>query len=71
MPLNARHELFVQLAGKPDAKGEFIEARDAMLKCHHVIANFAQIFGTSIDNRSRLGGEEFTQRRLCAFNLAR
>src|SRR5260370_42369626 len=60
VPLNARHEFFVQLAGKPDAKWKFLEARDSVLKCHYVIANFPKIFGTSIHNRSRLGGKQLT-----------
>jgi hypothetical protein len=71
MPLDARHEFFVQLAGKPDAKAKLLEARDSVLKRHYVIANFAKILGTSIHDRSRFSGEEFTQRCLCAFNLAR
>jgi hypothetical protein len=37
--LNSRGEFFVQLAGKPDAKGELLEARDSVLKSHYVIAN--------------------------------
>ena len=31
VPLNARREFFVQLAGKPDATGKFLEARDSVL----------------------------------------
>jgi hypothetical protein len=42
-----------------------------MLKGHYVIANFSKIFGTSIYDRSRLGGKQLTQRGLCAFNVAR
>jgi hypothetical protein len=60
VPLNARHEFFVQLARKPDAKRKSLEARDAVLKCHYVIANFPKIFGTSIHNRSRHGGTQLT-----------
>ena len=60
VPLNARHEFFVQLAGKPDAKGKFLEARDSVLKSHYVIANFPKILGTSIHDRSRLGGKQLT-----------
>jgi hypothetical protein len=71
LTLNARHEFFVQLAGKPDAKGKFLEARDSVLKSHYVIANFAKIFGTSIHDRSRLSGKQLTQCRLCPFYLAR
>src|ERR1700679_2919209 len=71
VPLNARHEFVVQLAGKPDAKRKFLEARDSVLKSHYVIANFPKILRTSIHDRSRLGGKQFTQRSLCAFNLAR
>jgi hypothetical protein len=67
---NARHEFFVQLAGKPDAKGEFFEARDSVLKSDDVVANFSKILGTSIHDRSRLGGKQLTQRGLCAFNSA-
>ena len=71
MPLDARHEFFVQLAGKPDAKGEFLEARDSVLKSDYVIADFPKILGTSIHDRSRLSGEQLTQRGLRTFNLAR
>jgi len=71
VPLNARHEFFVQLAGKPDAKGEFLEARDSVLKSDYVIADFPKILGTSIHDRSRLSGEQLTQRGLRTFNLAR
>jgi hypothetical protein len=71
MPRDARHEFFVQLADKPDAKREFLETRDSMLKSNHVVANLPKIFGTAIHNRSRLGGKQLTQRGLCAFNLAR
>ena len=71
MTLNARHEFFVQLAGEPDAKWEFLEARDSMLESDYVIADFSKILGTSIHDRSRLGGKQLTQRGLCAFNLAR
>src|ERR1700756_5939329 len=60
MPLNARHEFFVQLAGKPDAKRKFLEARDSVLESHYVIADFPKIFGTSIHDRSRLGGKQLT-----------
>jgi hypothetical protein len=42
-----------------------------VLKSYYVIANFPKIFGTSIHDRSRLGGKQLTQRGLCAFNLAR
>ena len=42
-----------------------------MLKSHYVIADFPQIFGTSIHDRSRLGGKQLAQGGLCAFNLAR
>jgi hypothetical protein len=71
VPLNARHEFFVQLAGEPDAKGKLLEPRDSVLKSHYVIANFPKILGTSIHYRSRLSGKQFTQRGLCAFNPAR
>ena len=71
VPLNARHEFFVQLAGKPDAKRKFLEARDSVLKSNYVIANFPKILGTSIHDRSRLSGKQLTKRSLCAFNLAR
>src|SRR5579872_246294 len=71
VPLNARHEFFVQLAGEPDAKGKFLQTRDSVLKSHYVIANFPKIFGTAIHDRSRLSGKQLTQRGLCAFNLAR
>jgi hypothetical protein len=50
----------VQLAGKPDAKWKFLEARDTMIKSHHVIANFAKIFRTSIYECSRFSGKELT-----------
>jgi hypothetical protein len=50
----------VQLAGEPDAKGEFLEARDSVLKSHYVIANFSKILGTSIHDRSCLGGKQLT-----------
>ena len=42
-----------------------------MLKSHYVIANFSKVLGTSIHDRSRFSGEKFTQRRLCALNVAR
>ncbi|MGA9896741.1 MAG: hypothetical protein WBQ09_01475 [Terriglobales bacterium] len=71
MPLDARHEFFVQLAGEPDAKRKFFEARHSVLKRNYVIANFPKILGTSINDRSRLSGKQLTQRGLCAFNLAR
>jgi hypothetical protein len=71
VPLNARHEFVVQLAGKPDAKRKFLQAGDSVLKSHHVIANFTKIFGTAIHDRSRLGGKQLTERGLCAFNPAR
>ncbi len=71
MTLNARHEFFVQLACKPDAKGKFLETRDSVLKSHYGIANFSKVLGTSIHDRSRFSGEEFAQRCLCALNLAR
>jgi hypothetical protein len=58
VPLNARHELFVQLAGKPDAKGKFLETRDSVLKSRYVVANFPKVLGTSIHERSRLGGKQ-------------
>src|ERR1700730_9624703 len=47
-PLNARHQFFVQLAGKPDAKRKFLEARDAVLESHYIIANFSKVLGTAI-----------------------
>src|SRR5215469_8848492 len=68
MPMDARHEFFVQLTGKPDAKWKFLEARDAMLKGHYVIANFPKVLGTAIHDRARFSGEELTQRGLGAFN---
>jgi hypothetical protein len=71
MPLDARHEFFVQLEGEPDAKRKFLETRDSVLKSHYIIANFPKIFGTSIHDRSRLSGEQLTQRGLCPFYLAR
>ena len=61
----------MQLAGKPDAKRKFLEARDSVLKSNYVIANFPKILGTAIHDRSRLSGKQLTQRGLCAFNLAR
>jgi hypothetical protein len=64
-------EFFVQLAGKPDAKGKFLEARDSVLKSDNVIAYFPKILGTAIHDRSRLSGKQFTQGGLCAFNFAR
>jgi hypothetical protein len=71
MPPNARHEFFVQLAGKPDAKRKFLEARDAVLKSHYIIANFSKVLGTAIHDGSRLTCKQLTQRGLCALNLAR
>jgi hypothetical protein len=71
VPLNARHQFFVQLASKPDAKRKVLEPQDSVLKSHHVIANFSKIFGTSIHNRSRFSGKQLTQRGLCSFDLAR
>jgi hypothetical protein len=71
VPLNARHELFVQLPGKPDAKRKFLESRDSVVKSHYIIANFSKILGTSIHDRSRLSGKQFPQGGLSAFNLAR
>jgi hypothetical protein len=71
MPLDARHEFFVQLAGEPDAKRKFLKRRDSVLKSDYIIANFPKIFGTSIHDRSSLSGKQLTQGRLCAFNLAR
>src|SRR6516164_368216 len=64
--LDARHEFFVQLPRKPDAKGKFLEARDSVFKGLYVIANFAKILGTAIHDRSRLSGEQLTQRCLRA-----
>ncbi len=55
--LNAPHEFFVQLAGKPDAKWEFLEARDSMLESHDVIADFPKILGTAIYDLSCLRGK--------------
>jgi len=52
MPLDARHEFFVQLPRKPYAKWKFIEARDSVLKSHHVVPNFPKILGTAIHDRS-------------------
>jgi hypothetical protein len=60
IPLDVRHEFFVQLAGEPDAKRKFLETRDSVLKSHYVIANFAKILGTSIHDRSRLSGKQLT-----------
>jgi hypothetical protein len=60
MPLNARHEFFVQLSGKPYAKWKFLEARNSVLESHYVIADFPKILGTSIHGRSRLGGKQLT-----------
>jgi hypothetical protein len=57
MPLDARHEFFVQLAGKPGAKGKFLEARDSVFKSHYVIANFPKILGTSIHDCSRFSSK--------------
>jgi len=71
VPLNARHEFFVQLAGEPDATRKFFEARHSVLKGNYVIANFPKILGTSINDRSRLSGKQLTQGGLGAFNLAR
>ena len=71
VPLNTRHELFVQLAGEPDAKGKLPEARDSVFKSDYVIANLPKIFGTAIHDRSRLSGKQLTERGLCSFNLAR
>jgi hypothetical protein len=48
----------VQLAGKPDAKGKFLETRDSVLKSRYVVANFPKVLGTSIHERSRLGGKQ-------------
>jgi hypothetical protein len=70
VPLNARHEFFVQLAGKPDTKRKLLEVRDSVLKSNDVIANFPKVLGTSIHDRSRLSGKQLTQGGLCAFNLA-
>jgi hypothetical protein len=50
----------VQLAGKPDAKGKSLETRDSVFKSHYVIADFPKILGTSIHDRSRLGGKQLT-----------
>ncbi|MGO9088777.1 MAG: hypothetical protein ACLQBK_26530 [Candidatus Sulfotelmatobacter sp.] len=60
----------MQLAGKRDAKGKFLEPRYSVLMSDYVIANFL-ILGTSIHDRSRLSGKQLAQRGLCAFNLAR
>jgi hypothetical protein len=37
-----------------------------VLKSHYAIANFSKILGTSIHDRSRLSGEQFTQRGMGA-----
>src|SRR5215469_4971008 len=71
MPMDAGHEFLVQLARKPDEERKFLEARDSVFESHHVIAYFAKILGTSIYDRSRFRGKEFTKSCLCAFNLAR
>ena len=60
MPLNARHEFFVQLPGNPYTKWKFREARNSVLESHYVIADFPKILGTSIHDRSRLGGKQLT-----------
>src|SRR5580704_1461529 len=71
MPLDARHEFFVQLASEPDAKRKFLETQDSVLKSDYIIANFPKIFGTSIYDRSRLSGKQLTKRSLRPFYLAR
>ena len=71
MPLDARHEFFVQLAGEPDAKRKFLETRDSVLKSDYIIADFPKIFGTAIHDRSRLSGKQLTKGGLCPFYLAR
>ena len=48
----------------------WLEAGNSVLKSHHVIANFSKILRTSIHDRSRFRGEQFTQCCLCAFDLA-
>jgi hypothetical protein len=60
MPSDTSHEFFVQLASKADAKGKFLEARDSVFKSDDVVANFPEILGTSIHDRSRLGGKQLT-----------
>ena len=35
---HAFHQLFVQLADQADTKGEFPEAEDTVLECHHIIS---------------------------------
>jgi hypothetical protein len=70
MPLNARHEFFVQLTGESDAERKFLQARNPVLESHYVIADFPKILGTAIHDRSRLSSKQFPQRGLCAFNLA-
>jgi hypothetical protein len=70
LPPRAFHQLFVQFADQSYGKREFFETRNAMLQCNHVVANFPEILGASIDDCTRLGREQFAEGGLCAFNLA-
>jgi hypothetical protein len=41
-------------------KWKFLEARNSVLESHYVIADFPKILGTTIHDRSRLGGKQLT-----------
>ena len=60
--VNARHEFFVQLSGKPYAKGKFLEARDSVLKSNYVIAAFANRPAKLLDLHWLFQGQLFVQR---------
>jgi len=61
----------VQFACESDAERKLLKARNAVFKGGHVIADFPEIIGTSLYRGPSLRGEQLTQRRLSALDLAR
>jgi hypothetical protein len=60
----------MQFPNQTHTKGQFPEQGDAMLQGNDIVADLAQILGAALDHRSCLGGEQFAECGLCAFDLA-
>ena len=60
----------MQLANDANTERKFFQASDAMFQSNDVIADLTQILRAAFDSDARFSREQFTERGLCALNLA-
>jgi len=61
----------MQLADQTKGKGKIPEPADAMFEGENVVSDFSEVGGTPVYGSAGLGGQQFTERHLRPFDLAR